>query len=99
MTLADAKTRVEQAVDRILRLPAGLAELGIAMFVVGRSDDHWVGRCEALKVFKDRLDQLDQESRRYGPAQRAAAMIAMESMVAALESAGRGEYRLRDSRA
>ena len=98
MTLAEAKLRVEQAVDRILRLPAGMAELGLAMFVVDRSDQHWVDRGDALKVFNHRLDQLDRESRDV-TAQRTWSPIAMESMVTALESAGRGEYRLRDGRA
>lgn len=99
MSATQARKRVEAAVDQILLLPAGMAELGFAMFVVDRSDEHWVGRREALKLFNARLDQLDAESQGDDAGKRAAASLAMEEMVSAIEGAGRGEYRLRDVRA
>jgi hypothetical protein len=99
MNAAEARRRVEAAVDQILQLPAGMAELGLAMFVVDRSDEHWVGRREALKVFNTRIDQLDAESRGDDAEKRSTASLAMQGMVIAIESAGRGELRRRDVRA
>ena len=99
MNATEARRRVEVAVDQILRLPAGMAELGLAMFVVDRSDEHWVGRREALKLFNARIDQLDAESQGDDVEKSAAASLAMQGMVIAIESAGRGEHRRRDVRA
>jgi len=96
---AEARRRVEAAVDQILHLPAGMAELGLAMFVVDRSDEHCVQRGKALALFKARIDKLEAESREDDAARRMDAGVAMEMLVTTLESAGRGEYRLRDIRA
>jgi hypothetical protein len=97
--VAEAKRRVEEAVNRILRMPAGFAELDLAMFVVDRSDAHRVGRREALELFGDRLDHLDAEARGDDAAKSAWARLAMVHLVVSLERAGRGEYRRRDTRA
>jgi len=97
--IAEAKNRVEEAVSRILLMPAGVGELGLAMFVVDRSDVHCVGRREALKLFNRRLDALDAEVRSDDAAKSARARVAMIAMVFSLERAGRGEYRRRDTRA
>jgi hypothetical protein len=99
MNATEARNRIEAAVDQILLLPAGMAELGFAMFVVDRSDEHSVGRREALKLFNARLEQLDAESQGDDAGKRAVASLAMQEMVSAIEGAGRGEYRLRDARA
>lgn len=99
MDIAEAKSRVEGAVSRILLMPAGVAELGLAMFVVDRSDVHCVGRREALEMFNRRLDALDAEVRSDDAAESGQARIAMRAMVFSLECAGRGEYRRRDTRA
>ncbi|HEY6911007.1 MAG TPA: hypothetical protein VI356_16640 [Myxococcales bacterium] len=99
MDLAEAKSRVEEAVGRILRMPAGVAELGFAMFVVDRSDAHCVGRREALDLFNRRLDALDAQARSGDAAESAWARAAMTSLVSSLECAGRGGYRRRDTRA
>jgi hypothetical protein len=100
MNTAEARRRVEAAVDQILHLPGGMAELGLAMFVVDRSDEYrWVGRGEALKLFNARIDQLDAESQEDDAARITDAGVAMEGLVTTLERAGRGEYRLRDLRA
>jgi hypothetical protein len=97
--LAEAKSRVEEAVSRMLRMPAGVAELGLAMFVVDRSDVHCVGRREALHVFNRRLDALEAEVRNDDAAKSAWARATMTALVFSLERAGRGEYRRRDTRA
>jgi hypothetical protein len=99
VNLDEAKRRIEQAVGRILTMPAGFAELGFAMFVVDRSDAHWVGRREALELFYGRLDHLDAEAHGEDAGKSAWARLAMAAMVASLECAGRGEYRRRDTRA
>lgn len=99
MDIAEAKSRVEQAVSRILLMPAGVAELGLAMFVVDRSYVHCVGRREALHLFNRRLDALDAAVRGDDAAKSAWARDAMRDMVFSLERAGRGEYRRRDTRA
>jgi len=99
MNATEARERVEAAVDQILLLPAGMAELGFAMFVVDRSDEHWVGRREALKLFNARIDRLDAESQGDDAEKGAAASLALQEMVIAIETAGRGECRLRDLRA
>ncbi|HET7785254.1 MAG TPA: hypothetical protein VFL36_04745 [Myxococcales bacterium] len=99
MDVAEAKRRVEEAVGRILLLPAGVAELGFAMFVVDRSDAHCVGRREALELFNERLDRLDAETQAGDAEKSEWAREAMAAMVISLECAGRGEYRRRDTRA
>ena len=99
MNATEARQRIEAAVDRILMLPAGMAELGLAMFVVDRSDEHSVGRREALKLFNSRVDQLDAESQGEDAGRSALAALAMQAMVSAIEGAGRGDCRVRDFRA
>jgi hypothetical protein len=99
MDIAEARSRVEEAVSRMLLMPGGIGELGLAMFVVDRSDVHCVGRRDALKVFNRRLEALDAQVRSDDAAKSAWARVAMAAMVSSLERAGRGEYRRRDTRA
>jgi len=91
--------RVERAVGQILQMPAGFAELALAVFAVNRIDGHLIGRREALKAFNARLDDLDAEVRAADVAKSARARLAMSRIVISLERAGRGEYRRRDTRA
>lgn len=96
MDSTEAKKRVEVAVDEILRLPAGMAELGLAMSVVGRRNIHWTGRGEALRLFNERIGQLDAEAHGDDAATRARARTDLEGIVLTLEGVGRGEYRMRE---